>query len=98
MSILLKFYKQLLCAYIPKAWKDTDDLTEFLHFLGATWVIAVCKYVEKIDPWILGLKLWDVSAENKYLSNSAQPIQKIIICEKCFYANCCYLQFNKTLP
>jgi len=40
-SISATFYDQLLHMQIPKAQKDTDDLTEFFKLLGS-WGIQSC--------------------------------------------------------
>ncbi len=42
-SISSTFYVQLLRSQIPKALKDTDDLTVFYTLLGSTSVKDVCK-------------------------------------------------------
>jgi len=44
-SISSTFFKKVFCAQIPKAQKDTDDLT------GPSCVKAARKYVGEIDPW-----------------------------------------------
>jgi len=41
-SISSTFCEQLLCAQIPKAQNDTDNLTVFLRFLGSAGKQAVC--------------------------------------------------------
>jgi len=50
MSISSAFHVQLLPAQIPKAQKDTDNLTEFSRFLGSALIKAVHKHVGEIDP------------------------------------------------
>jgi len=45
------FYEQLSCPQIPKAQKDTDDLTVFFTLLGSASVKSACKHVGEIDPW-----------------------------------------------
>jgi len=49
-SISPTFYEQLLHAQIPKAQKDTDDLTVFFALLGSAGVKTSCKHVGEIDP------------------------------------------------
>jgi len=40
VSISTTFYEQLLRAKIPKAQKDTDDLTVFFAHLGSTRILS----------------------------------------------------------
>jgi len=50
-SISPLFYKQLLCAQIPKVQNNTDDLTVSSAVLGSTQVIAAAsKHVGEIYP------------------------------------------------
>jgi len=44
------FYKQLLRPKIPKAQKDTDDLTIFFVFFGSSAVKAASKTLVKSTP------------------------------------------------
>jgi len=46
-SISSTFYVQLLRLQIPKAQKDTDDLTVFFTLSGSTSVKAECKTLMK---------------------------------------------------
>jgi hypothetical protein len=50
MSISPTFYKQLLPEKIPKAQKDTGDLTVCFAILGSDRVKAVLKHAGEIDP------------------------------------------------
>jgi len=43
-------YKQLLLVQIPKAQKDTDELTVFFALLGSVHLKALSKHVVEIDP------------------------------------------------
>ncbi len=51
-SISPMFYDQLLRPKIPKAQKDTDDLTVFFALLGSACVKAVRRYVGEIYPFL----------------------------------------------
>jgi len=44
------FYEQDLCMQIPKAQKDTDNLTVFFVLLGSAHVKAARKHVGEINP------------------------------------------------
>jgi len=50
-SISPTFYGQLLCPKIPKAQKETDNLTFFLSFWGSAHVKVAHKHVGEIDPY-----------------------------------------------
>jgi len=50
------FYIQLLHPQIPKAEKDTDDLTVFLMLLGSTSVKAARKMLMKLTPDLSGVQ------------------------------------------
>jgi len=49
-SISPIFYTKLFCRQIPKAQKDTDDLTVFFALLGSGHVKAAGKHDDEIDP------------------------------------------------
>jgi len=51
VTISSPFHEQLLFKQIPKAQKDTGDLTVFLPFLGPACVKAALKNVGEMDPW-----------------------------------------------
>jgi len=55
-SISSMFYIQLLHPQIPKAEKDTDDLTVFLMLLGSTSVKAARKMLMKLTPDLSGVQ------------------------------------------
>jgi len=59
-SILSTFYVQLLRMQIPKALKDTAELTVFFTLLGSTSLKAVCKMLVKLTPdrYILTIEEW----------------------------------------
>jgi hypothetical protein len=48
------FYDQLLCAQIPKAQIDTEDLTVSFTLLGSTHVKADCKALVKLTQGVVG--------------------------------------------
>jgi len=54
-SISSTFYVQLLRPQIPKAQKDTDDLTVFFTLSGSTSVKAACKTLMKSTVDDVGL-------------------------------------------
>jgi len=50
VSISTTFFEQLLHVQIPKAQKDTDDLTVLFALLESLFVKAAHKHVVEIDP------------------------------------------------
>jgi len=66
VSISLTFQKQLLRPYIPKAQKDTDDMTVFFRHLGSGCVKAACKTLMKLTPSVNFINILIVFGTSKF--------------------------------